>query len=136
MGPVSQYSRGTAAIVSIIYTLILFAGIALPARHADDQATAHWWQPLVAAVLIGAAAAVAGRMRPRPVSYFAIGTAVGCTIGIVGAPFWHHANQEPALVAGLLLSGAVLFLCAGEMNRRRYDTRMMPVRADVRRRAS
>ncbi|MFJ1795751.1 hypothetical protein [Kitasatospora griseola] len=47
---------------------------------------------------------------------FASGSAIGWLIGIVGTPFWGHANQEAGLAVGLIAALLVLAVTRRAMN--------------------
>jgi TRAP-type uncharacterized transport system fused permease subunit len=106
--------------MGLIYGFVLLFGIGLPAQRAEQENVTAWWHPVLATLAIAGGAHLVSLLAPRLTRGFAIGTTIGCTIGIIGAPFWHHTNQEAALVFGLVLSVMML-----RTIRRRINTAMI-----------
>ena len=94
--------------VIIIYSLVFVWGIGFPGEYANNEHISAWWHPVIVALLMGAAAALLAFAIPYVVRVFALGSAIGCVIGIVGAPFWGNTNQETGLSVGLAVALMVL----------------------------
>ncbi|WP_035805802.1 hypothetical protein [Kitasatospora mediocidica] len=105
----------------IVYGFVFIWGIGFPAEHANSERISAWWHGVLAALLIGAAAAFLAFVIPNVVSAFASGSMVGCLIGIVGAPFWGHSNQEAGLAVGLTAALLVLALTRRAVEVRRHS---------------
>ncbi|WP_405005356.1 hypothetical protein OHV13_15055 [Kitasatospora purpeofusca] len=102
--------------MGIAYGLAFFWGIGFPLQRANDEHISAWWHAVVAALLIGIASVFLALAVPRGMTAFASGSAIGCLIGIVGAPFWGHANQEAGLAVGLIAALLVLAVTRRAMN--------------------
>ncbi|MFF7995883.1 hypothetical protein ACFZDG_39700 [Kitasatospora xanthocidica] len=94
--------------MGFVYGLAFIWGIGFPLQRANYEHVSAWWHAVIAALLIGIASAFLAIAIPRAMTALASGSAIGCLIGIVGAPFWDHANQEAGLAVGLVAALLVM----------------------------
>ena len=113
--------------MGIIYGFVLLYGIGLPGEYANNETVSQWWHYVLVAVLAGGVAALVALALPKLVGQFAMGTAIGSVIGLIGAPFWHHTNQEPGLATTLVVSLLVLGLAKKTLNQRAFDSTYPPL---------
>jgi hypothetical protein len=104
--------------MGLAYAFAALYIVGIPGSSADYVAYTHWWQPLLIALALVGLGRLLTLSAPKAAGFVAKWFAVGSVIGAVGAPFWHHANQVPAMLVSLVGSLWILRIARTTLHHR------------------